>query len=446
MPTTYTDLVPVRRVAVGDCAGPLGSGFDALARSAYTSLLAAPWTESSDPPMLPVHDNGQTANRAIPHGDAWKCTYGYDKSARTERSACGAVCYSYALPADATSGTAANISTVSLSLTGDRYLDLGVDLYIIPSASAEPPSIPDILALTPAGTYCATSGQSPTPPNQRAGVTAAVSATPGVAAQPYLHVALLLHDYVTNRGAWIEGGAMLDGGVTIAFSRSVAADTPPDVRILRVTQAMPSGGVANLATSVRLAVDYFYLDSPDVPPPFSDVSKIVQLASAGRSSFDVSRYIPIPTSSEEWAAYVYYDVSSGGGNYLSIGIAGVLYHAPGDGLLPGMQINVKYTAPTGPCTIALVQSSAEPAFDGTQKEIPLPQNPIVRLFDGTDADLVAISRSVVAASSGTSTATLTVREAPTKPYLALCIVPETIGETARYAQTPVLVASMPSNP
>ena len=187
MPTTFSNITPVRRVAVGDCSGPLGSGFDALARSAYSALLSADWTQSADPPFMPTHDNGQTANKTIPHGDAWKCSYGYDGPARTERSACGAVCYTFALPSDAYSGTPANISTVSLSLTGDRYLDAGVDLYLVPSASSTPPSISDLLALTPVGTYCATSDQSPTPPNERHGVTEAVTATPGVAAQPYLN-------------------------------------------------------------------------------------------------------------------------------------------------------------------------------------------------------------------------------------------------------------------
>jgi len=230
MPTTFADLAPIRRVAVGDCSGPLGSGFDALARSAYTALLRAEWTQSADPPFLPVHDNGQTANKGIPQGDAWKCSYGYDAAARTERSACGAVCYTFALPADATAGTPANISTVALSLTGDRYLDAGVDLYLVPSASATPPSVADLLALTPVGTYCATSDQSPTPPNERHGVTEAVTATPGVSAQPYLHAALLLHNYTTNRGAWIEGGAMLEGAATtISFSREVAANSPVEI-------------------------------------------------------------------------------------------------------------------------------------------------------------------------------------------------------------------------
>lgn len=228
MPTTFSDIVPVRRVAVGDCSGPMGSGFDALARSAHAALLAAEWTQSADPPFLPVHDNGQTANRTIPRGDAWKCSYGYDADARTERSACGAVCYTFALPADAYSGTPANITTVALRLTGDRYLDLGVDLHIIPSASPNPPTVATLSASAPYGTYCATSGQSPTPPNERQGVTEAVSATLGVTAQPYLHVALLLHDYDTNRGAWIEGGAMLEGAnATVSFSRDVQITPAP---------------------------------------------------------------------------------------------------------------------------------------------------------------------------------------------------------------------------
>jgi hypothetical protein len=254
MPTTFSNLVPVRRVAVGDCSGPLGSGFDALARSAYTALRAAEWTQSADPPFLPVHDNGQTANKTIPRGDAWKCSYGYDAAARTERSACGAVCYTFAIPSDATAGTPANISTVSLSLTGDRYLDAGVDLYLVPSASATPPSVADLLALTPIGTYCATSDQSPAPQNERHGVTEAVEAALGVAAQPYIHVALLLHDYTTNRGAWIEGGAMLEGAAaTIVFSREVST-TPSagsSATLFRVGMT-PSDNAENLP-----ALQYF---------------------------------------------------------------------------------------------------------------------------------------------------------------------------------------------
>ena len=295
MPTTFSDIAPVRRVAVGDCSGPLGSGFDALARSAYTSLLAAAWQISADPPFLPVHDNGQTANKTIPRGDAWKCTYGYDAAARTERSACGAVCYSFKVPADALSGTPANIASVSMSLTGDRYLDAGVDLYVVRTGSANPPSIAYTISnLTPAGTYCATSDQSPTPPNERHGVTEHITVAVGDAATAYLHVILALHDYASNRDAWIEGGAMLEGAsATVEFSRDVSPDAPP-------TPPAPSpyalfavtGDAGDQTTSASLAntqafafytfAQWHFYTAPTNSVTADDAGRIMRLWSEGR--------------------------------------------------------------------------------------------------------------------------------------------------------------------
>ena len=228
MPTTYTSLAPVRRVAVGDCSGPLGSGFDALAQSAYDALRRSSWRESSDPPFLPVHDNGQTANKTIPSGDAWKCSYGYNADARTERSACGMVCYTFALPKNATSGSACNIAALSFSIAGDRYLDGGADVYVAYLAQREPPDPATFIAYSSARVatgLCRTDDQAETP-NNRHGVTAQVSLTPGVAAVAYVHVMICLTDYLTTRGAWIEGGAMLESGaVSITFSRNVTPDS-----------------------------------------------------------------------------------------------------------------------------------------------------------------------------------------------------------------------------
>jgi len=438
MPTTFSNLVPVRRVAVGDCSGPLGSGFDALARSAYSALLRADWTQSADPPFLPVHDNGQTANKTIPRGDAWKCSYGYDATARTERSACGAVCYTFALPSDAHSGTPANISTVSLSLTGDRYLDAGVDLYLVPSASPTPPSISDLLALTPVGTYCATSDQSPTKPNERHGVSEAVAATLGVAAQPFLHVALLLHDYTTNRGAWIEGGAMLEGATaTITFSREVAVDTPQGVRILRVTSAKPSDVTAKTVSLASFGMRYFVRGFPATPTNEDTdacITEALRLAAAGRIE-----------SNQSGNKFVYDASIKDAGTYLTWGDSGhtwwfysflSFYYAPG-AKIAGMQIDYPFLRTTtdggdGVVRIALVQMDAAP---DTDDPADFPCADVVRdAWNGSGDNLLGFSdvkfTGGAPSSDETITATIDITRNPDKPYLAICMVAMTQGVSA----------------
>lgn len=227
MPTTFT-LSGVRRVAVGASASAQGrDGVPELTRTAFDALRNAEWSISDEPPFVPVHDYAQP----LPRGDAWKACYGHDADARTERAACGAVVYTFAVPADALTGTACNIAAVTGRVTGDRYLDAGVDCHVVLSASATPPSVADFLARTPDATLCATSSQTQ-PPNQRAGVTAELAVEPAAAAAAYVHVALLLHDYIGTRGAWIEGGALLEQGrVTVEFSRAVEPDAAPTLSL-----------------------------------------------------------------------------------------------------------------------------------------------------------------------------------------------------------------------
>ena len=377
-------------------------------------------------------------------------------AARTERSACGAVCYTFALPTDAYSGTAANISTVFLSLTGDRYLDAGVDLYIIPSASAEPPSIPDILALTPAGTYCATSGQSPTPPNQRSGVTAAVSATPGVAAQPYLHVALLLHDYTTNRGAWIEGGAMLDGGVTIVFSRSVAEDAPaavPPVRMLLVT-AQRATAYADTTDLERLPrafarpiINYYSFMPDDMES--SDIRSIIGLAYRGTLPALSEWGFPDADSrtSISGVANFYFTNNSA---WVNLSAAEFAYHAAS--CVPGMviecpAISCESGANGGTFRAALVQHSsiADPGTVYPTATSLSNMPPINQVADGAGPDVIAIANGSIEAD-GTTSLTLSVVATPSKPYVSLVLLPLERGMWISCDIPPVLVASMPSNP
>lgn len=224
MATTFSSLPFVRRVAVGDCSASQGADATAqLARSAFEALGGADWTVDDSAPFIPVHEY----KRPIPRGDAWKACYGYADSTRSQRSACGAVCYTFTLPADASTGSPCDVSSITASVVGDRYLDLGVDVHAILSDSSTPPTVAELLARTADATVCATSSQAPTKPNDRTGVTATLDLSPSSAATRYLHIALLLHDYLGVRGAWIEGGALLDTStVAVGFSRDVAADTP----------------------------------------------------------------------------------------------------------------------------------------------------------------------------------------------------------------------------
>lgn len=223
MPTTHSNLVPVRRVAVGVSASAQGlDGVSELTRTAEDALSVAAWSVSTEAPAIPVHDY----DRALPSGDAWKACYGYDADARTERGACGAVCYTFPVPADALIGDPCSVTALALSVQGDRYLAAGADLHVVFSTDAQPPTVAELLARTPDHTgLCATSGQSGEP-NNRHGVCATVQIEPAAqAATAYIHVALLLTDYQAARGAWIEGGALLvSGSISVTFSRNVNPD------------------------------------------------------------------------------------------------------------------------------------------------------------------------------------------------------------------------------
>lgn len=437
MPITFSNITPVRRVAVGDCFGPLGSGFDALARSAYSALLRAEWSQSADPPFLPVHDNGQTANKTIPRGDAWKCSYGYDAAARTERSACGAVAYTFELPADAYSGTPANISTVALSLTGDRYLESGVDLYVYSSGDSEPYPVSAQPGSALVGTYCATSSQSPTPPNQRHGVTEAVSAAIGSRAWRFLHVVLLLHDYTANRGAWIEGGAMLDGAsASVEFSREVSPDSEDGVKVIRVTDAARIDE-QNLYRVAIALFSYVYfvrgkLDASRVADvAFDAATEIRSLALDGRIHATMeARMLDYSFDAREFGPRLYADK-----NRIRPYDVMTFYYAPSRSIA-GRTIAVpvqRNTTDTGNGTIrvALVEADTVPqsddwsAYDSSRM--------VADAWSGGGPSLLGYADIEISGHAPSEPTTITVqipiqRDA-TKPYIAVVMQARTINES-----------------
>ena len=251
MSSTYPLNLFSRSVIVGVSDHPQGAdAIPELARTAYADMAAHTWTRDDSPPTMPVHEY----NRPVPGGDAFAALWGYSAQGRTMKSAAGAVCYTFTVPADAVDQTthgACLLESVAIGVCGDRYLDAGAIVAAIPSASSTPPTWAEFLAASlTSDPVCATGDQldpkgEPLLPNKREGESATVEFAPGSAPLRYLHVAIRLADYLATRGAWIEGGAMLiEGGVSATFSRTVAPDSATaDFYPVRVIRSWTPGAV-----------------------------------------------------------------------------------------------------------------------------------------------------------------------------------------------------------
>lgn len=211
-----------------DAQGADGIGY-AVAQ-AYSRMVASGWTRADGDPFTPVHDYVYPEPQ---RGDAFRQTWGYDAAARTERAAAGAVCYSVRIPASADHA----LPSVAASVVGDRYVDsictgaagetpTGVILCAIASASATPPAWADILAATASSGALCTPADLDKAPNNRAGVTASATLSPAsVSGAEWIHIVLRMGDYAEHRGAWVEGGAMLDlDSLALTWSGEVAPD------------------------------------------------------------------------------------------------------------------------------------------------------------------------------------------------------------------------------
>ena len=445
MPTTFTNLVPVRRVAVGDCLGPQGrDGTDELTRTAFEALKSAAWTENPASPSLPVHEY----DRAMPSGDAWKACYGYSASTRTQRAACGAVCYSFALPADATaSGNVANVTKIALSCTGDRYLDAGADLHLLLSDSATPPTCAEWLQ-GPSGEIvvaelCKTSTQT-AKPNDRHGETDAVSIEPQTppAAKAFLHIALLLHDYLATREGWIEGGSMLDGArAEITFSRDVAADAIPGARLLLVTAGYT--GLPNFA-NIKYAESFLSVNYNTFSPTalvWADIETMFRLAYAGRCT-DITSAWAFTAANERGrgAASVNTEISNPW--YANVVCRAHAFHTDPN-LVPGLFVaapTITNSGDAGTIRVALVQHDSVAAV-GDNESTALSNLPaFAEVFAGGGPNVIAYAESAIAAG-GSVAPSLPVLRTPTKPYISLVVLPSSIGIDAGVYPVGVLVAS-----
>lgn len=227
MAETLSGFETVRRVLCGVSGPQPLSGTAARAAEAYAAMAAAAWSEADPAPCIPAHHCDTVAPM---DGDCFRQTWGYDAAARTERSACGAVCYSVKLPADALSGETCGVASVSAQLYGDRYLECGAVMTAILSDDSIPPAWDAILAdgistgalLVPAATDAHGDAIKP---SKRADTSTVATIPLGEPAAAWLHLVLRVADYLAFRGAWHEGGAMLDPStVSVTFSRDVVPD------------------------------------------------------------------------------------------------------------------------------------------------------------------------------------------------------------------------------
>lgn len=257
MATTLTNL-PVTRWTISGFSGPQPlAGTEDRAREAYAAMCAAEWVRSIEGASIPAHHYDFASPQG---GDAYRQTWGYDAVTRTERSACGAVCYSVKIPADALTGDSCSVASVAASIFGDRWLDGGAIVSAILSADATPPAFSDFLSAS----ATTTAMLAPTPAtkpagadakwrNARADGTATLALTVGSPATAWLHVCLRVANYLFVYGAWHDGGAMLNPDtLSVTFSRDVTPDasagTPLDVGLL----AQTSGSITAHEAITRL--------------------------------------------------------------------------------------------------------------------------------------------------------------------------------------------------
>ena len=236
MSATIGKLQFVRRVIRGISGPQPLAGTPQRAADAYAAMCAAEWAESDDGPAIPAHDYVAIVPAA---GDAYRQTWGYDGDARTERSACGAACYTFKLPADALTGEACEVQSATLNLCGDRYLECGAIVTFLASDSAVPPPFAQLVAAGEDSGPWLIPDTTVRRVNDRVDTTKTLTWTPSatLAAPAYLHVCIRVADYLAARGAWHEGGAMLDPeSLSVTFSRDAIADdtavtarwTPPE--------------------------------------------------------------------------------------------------------------------------------------------------------------------------------------------------------------------------
>lgn len=414
MSTTLSSLPYVRRTAVGVSATAQGAdGTIDLARTAAAALADSAWAANSAAPSIPVHEY----DRECPSGDAWKGVYGYSAEQRSQRSACGAVVYTFTLP----SASGQTVDAIAATVTGDRYLADGVNLHAVLSSSAEPPTVATLLARTPDAVVCATGAQT-AKPNDRVGVIANVELANLGSSASYLHIALLLHNYECVRGAWIEGGAMLDpDAVAVTFSGDVSAPSRPSASLNPIMLSNGSSGQLNRIWHVQ-----------GVPVTLAGASGLAATAASGRAPL-AAQQIGLDSS-----------------NYDRTGFSVIALSGSSSGPFARLDSSSNVAEAAGSCSffdaapLRAGMRLALPAYSGARNQIRLrailvEMQSAAELPPWTRAELWAGSAPECIGAvefDGQTGATLYVKRRPEAMFVALILLPistaYTTGDTAYY--------------
>jgi len=207
----------------------------AAAVQAESLLQSAPWQQSSQenstfPPRM---TSGQLGVPLAPLYDA--CKYVSDYADGNHLVRAGMVAYRYRVPSAATTGTPANVLSISVEAYVDRWL---VDGITVAAYLSDDPSPAADWATLRSGDV-ALSAQLPmdytadVPPARiviEKNATLTLTFPAASAAKAYLYVILSLEDYSTARGFWVEGAALLIGDQAVTtFDTAVAADQADDL-------------------------------------------------------------------------------------------------------------------------------------------------------------------------------------------------------------------------
>jgi len=276
MATTLNIQRFTRYVRQGRTPAPVScTAMAACTQQAYNALLDATWRRVEEKEAgLPRHNWAQTG-----FSDRWDAAkYCGDYADGYQHGYATAVCYTIKMPADALAGTVAKIVSLAIPAHGDRWLDDGCDIKVKLSASATPPewdATPDdtqtgLLEVVPSNTGTDTS----------ATVAFDWSAAPKTSLA-YLHITLRLTNYLTHRGAWIEGGAMIDGlNIAVTFDRDVEPDADESCPVIAVS------GMATRADGSLVAPagwDQVFIGTAP-PVEYSPESSLLQASEWSRSA------------------------------------------------------------------------------------------------------------------------------------------------------------------
>jgi len=220
---------------------------DAAAIQAAALLQDASWVESSMrnwgfPPRAAVLEAG--AGTPLPGYDAYK--YCGEYADGKQKAYAGAVAYRYLMPAEALTGTVAEVVTVDVPLYVDRWLVDGVRLAAYVSDDPMPPSAWATIRDGDAKLDAQLPMTYTDPAGDRIVVekndTLTVTMPDDLDAKKYLYIMVTLEDYESSRGFWIEGAALILGAsVDVEFDRAVTADaiTATDTDYSEVTLTKP---------------------------------------------------------------------------------------------------------------------------------------------------------------------------------------------------------------